>query len=157
MTPTGNEAWYDKLAIEEVTVRYSDAVTRSDWDAFEATWMPDAVWEESPPMSERVVGARAIREYVADMLDKSDFLVQTTHGTVVNLEGDDRASTTTTIHTIAKVGETSFVNFGIYYGDLVKSDGIWRFSRRRLQSVYSDYSPLNGPVSITRAGLKAML
>lgn len=89
MTPTGNEAWYDKLAIEEVTVRYSDAVTRSDWDAFEATWMPDAVWEESPPMSERVVGARAIREYVADMLDKSDFLVQTTHGTVVNLEGDD--------------------------------------------------------------------
>ena len=157
MTTTGNDAWHDKLAIEEVTVRYSDAVTRSDWDAFEATWMPDAVWEESPPVSLRVVGARAIRDRVAAMIDTADFLVQTTHGTVVNLEADDRASSTTTIHAIGRVGETSFVNFGIYYGDLVKSDGIWRFSRRRLQSVYSDYSPLNGPVSITRAELQATL
>ena len=157
MTPAGNDEWFDQLAINDVTVRYSDAVTRGDWDAFEATWTADAVWEESPPVSERIVGARAIREHVAAMIDKADFLLQTTHGTVVNLEAPDRASTTTTIHAIAKVGEISFVNFGIYYGNLVKADGIWRFAWRRLQSVYSDYSPLEGPVSISRAGLTALL
>ena len=149
--------WFEKLAIEDVTVRYSDAVNRSDWDAFEATWMPDAIWEESPPLNERIVGARAIREHVSAILDEAEFIVQTTHGTVVTFLSDEQASSTTTIHAIAKVGQTSFVNFGIYYGDLVKSDGVWRFAHRRLQSVYSDHSPLTGPVSITRAELNALL
>jgi hypothetical protein len=153
MTRNDADAWLDKLAIEDVTVRYSDAVTRGDWDAFEATWMPDAVWEESPPVSERIVGARAIREHVAALIDKADFMVQTTHGTVVDFEADDRAVTSTTIHAIARVRDVSFVNFGIYYGNLVKVDGMWRFSRRRLQSVYSDYTSLGGTVSITRAQL----
>ena len=100
MTPAGTDEWFDQLAINDVTVRYSDAVTRGDWDAFEATWTSDAIWEESPPVSEKIVGARAIREHVAAMIDKADFLLQTTHGTVVNFEAPDRASTTTTIHAI---------------------------------------------------------
>jgi ketosteroid isomerase-like protein len=95
MTTRRDEAWFDRLAIEDVTVRYSDAVNRGDWDAFEATWMPDAVWEESHPVSTHIVGARAIREHVAALIDKADFMMQVTHGTVVDFVAEDHASTTT--------------------------------------------------------------
>jgi hypothetical protein len=155
MTPADDERWFDQLAINDVTVRYSDAVTRSDWDAFEATWMPDAVWEENADST--IVGARAIRDHVAATLDKCVFMIQTTHGTVVEFDGPDRASATTTIHALARIGDISIVNYGIYYSDLVKVDGVWRFARRSLQVVYSDTSPLDGMVGITRAELMAKL
>jgi hypothetical protein len=40
-------AWFDKLAIQEVIDGYCDALNRDDWDAYEALFTPDAVWEES--------------------------------------------------------------------------------------------------------------
>ena len=60
--PGDIDTWIDKLAINELVAQYSDAVTRGDWDAFEAVWAPDGVWQETPPIETEVVGARAIRE-----------------------------------------------------------------------------------------------
>jgi hypothetical protein len=152
--PEAVRSWLDKLAIQEVIVRYSDAATRGDWDAFAALWVDDAVWEVGPPVDTQVVGVAAIVETVVASVDAEDFLVQMTHGSVVTLRGDGRASATTTIHALARrTGEHQIVNLGVYYDDLVRVDGGWKFTKRMLQPVYSDTSPLPGTAPITRADL----
>ena len=152
--PSEITAWIDKLAIQELIYRYSDAASRGDWDSFATLWTPDALWEVAPPVDSRVVGAPAIVETVIKNLTGEDFLLQMTHGAVITLQGDDRASSTTTIHAIARrQGAHDVTNFGIYYDDLVKVSGAWKFSRRRLVPVYSDSSALPGDNPISRHDL----
>jgi len=153
--PEDIAARLDKLAIQEVIVRYSDAASRGAWDVFETLWTHDAVWEVAPPVGTTVVGARAITEATSETIDQEDFLIQVTHGSVVTLHGGGLASATTTIHALARrEGHHSFMNFGIYYDELAKTDGEWRFTRRRLQPVYVESGPLPGEVVISRADLR---
>ena len=154
MAGTGDtEAWIDKLAITELAYRYADAVTRGDWDAFEAVWAPDGVWEEAPPVEVHVEGARAIREHVAPSLDRADFYVQMIHGVVVTLHGDGRASARTHLQGMAKAGQHTFVNYGIYYDELVKSEAGWQYTFRRLEHLYVESEPLVGHLPISRADI----
>ena len=146
--------WLDKSAVQELVTRVTDAVTRGDWDLYESFWMDDAIWEESPPLETRVQGAQMIRKTVAAKLDAVDFFVQTAHGTVATLIDADHASARSTIHALARVGEHSFMDFGIYFDDCVKTDGGWKFARRRLQTVYCETDPLPGIVAISRKELQ---
>jgi hypothetical protein len=43
--------------------------------------------------------------------------------------------------------------YGIYYDELAKVDGAWRFALRRLQPIFMDTGDLVGPAPISRAGL----
>jgi len=149
-------AWVDQLEICELAVRFSDAVTRGDWDQFEAVFTPDAVWEESEPFAATLVGARGIRESVAASMAGVDLYVQMPHHTVVTRLERDRASATTTIEGISGVDELLVVNFGVYYDELVRTDAGWRFRYRWLQNVYVETGTLAGRVGISRADLVAI-
>jgi hypothetical protein len=141
--------WTDRLAISDLVLRFSDAVTRGDAEAVEAMWVDDGVWEESAPVELRIAGARAIRDHVASTLTV-DLFVQMVHGAVVTLHGDGRASSRTTLQSFARVADVSFRNLGIYYDELVKVGGRWLFARRRLQNVYVESEPLTGDVVTPR-------
>jgi hypothetical protein len=146
--------WMDKLAIQELAIRTCDAVTRGDWDAFEAVWAPDGVWEESPPMENRTIGGRQIREQVASAMSGVEFFSQMCHGvTFAELTGNT-ARTRTAIHGVCRAQGVSFVTIGIYYEELVKTDGAWRYKFRRLENIYTDFSPLGGQVNIPRSELR---
>lgn len=149
-------AWVDELAIRELAVRFSDAVTRGDWDQFEALFAPDAVWEESAPFAGKLVGARTIRETVAASLEAVDLYVQLPHGTVITRLGEERATATTTIEGVSGIDGQCYVNYGIYYDELVRSDAGWRFQHRWLQNVYAEPGSLSGHVGIARADLAAL-
>lgn len=149
------QTWIDTSAIQHAIVRYSDAATRGAWDDFEALWMPDAVWEVAPPVGTKVVGAAAIRATCEETMGQQEFLLQMTHGSAVRLFGDGTASATTTIHALARrPGHHHFMNFAVYYDDLVKHEGAWRFQRRLLQPIYVESEPLSGQVAISRAELR---
>jgi hypothetical protein len=152
--PSDVADWIDKLAIQELIYRYSDAATRGDWEVFAQLWTPDAVWEVAPPVDSRTVGAEDIVRQVQRNLEGEDFLVQMTHGAVITLHGDGTASSTTTIHAIARqTGAHDVTNYGIYYDELAQVDGTWKFARRRLVPVYSDPSPHPGEAPISRDDL----
>jgi imidazolonepropionase-like amidohydrolase len=143
--------WIDKLAIGEVIARYSNASTRGAWDEFESLWAVDGVWEVAPPVGTKVVGARAIREAASANVDSADFLFQMTHDTVINLSGRERASATTIIHVFTRrEGHHNVMNLAVFYDDLIKEDGAWKFSRRVLQPIYMDTSDLAGKVIVPR-------
>lgn len=150
--PDGPAEWADRLAIQDLVLRHSDAVTRGDWSAFEAMWVTDGIWRESAPIDLEIVGVDAIRAHVAS-LDDVDLFVQMVLGTVVTFEGPRRASARSTLHSLARVGEVSFKNYGIYYDDLVKVDGRWRFARRRLENIYVETEPLTGQVTTARTDI----
>jgi hypothetical protein len=150
-------AWIDKLEIREVISSYTSAATRGDWDALEATFVPDARWELGAPLDVEIVGARAIRDQLVEQVDHQDFFLQMTHDTVVTLTGDDRASAVTTIHALARLeGQVQVTSYGIYYDDLVKVDSGWRFARRRLQPIFMNTGELPGPAPVSRAALAAV-
>lgn len=148
----GSAEWMARLAVADLVVRFSDAVTRGDLTTVEALWVPDGVWEESAPVDIRIVGAQAIRAHVASM-DAVDFFVQMTHGAVVTLHGEDRATSRTTLQSFARVPGASFTNLGIYYDELALVEGQWKFARRRLQNIYVETEPLKGVVTTARADI----
>jgi hypothetical protein len=155
--PSTLAAWIDKLAIQELILAYSDAATRGDWATFATLFAADAVWEVGAPVNSRVDGAAAIVDVASRNVDGEDFLVQMPHGSLVRLVDDDHATATTMIHALARrTGAHSVTNYGVYYDDLVRIGGEWRFARRLLQPFYAETEPLPGTVPLARDQIKRL-
>ena len=154
--------WLDRLAIQDVIARYSDAVTRADWDQGEAVFTPDAVWESNLGM--RFESRAALMETLRQT-STYDLLIQTPHSSVITFAGTDRAKATTTIHELVRgVGsmdtefgesgtEANIDQFGVYYDDLARIDGEWKFSRRVFVSFYVQAGSVTGDVFTARSAL----
>ena len=95
----------------------------------------------------RSVGAEEIRRVSAAAVDQLELFIQVGHGSVVTLHGGDRASARTPFNALTRSKNgLHYMHYGIYYDDLVKVSGTWKFEARRLQPVYFDTSPLPGTV-----------
>jgi hypothetical protein len=157
-------AWMDRLAIQDLIFRYSEAVTRADWDQCLGVFAPDAVWE-SPGMGMRFDTPAAFIGLLTQTSSTSELLIQTAHGPVINLIGSDRAESTTTVHEMTRgvvVGETSYgeegshINFeqyGIYFDDIARIDGEWRFTHRVFVPLYVSSGSVTGDVLTQRTAL----
>jgi hypothetical protein len=155
--------WIERLAIADLIYRYSDSVTRADWDQTESVFAPDAIWE-SPALGMRFDGARTFREYLADTTG-FDLLIQTAHPPVIRLLGPGQAQTTTTVHELVRgqhlagttLGEAGTPadaeQYGIYYDDVAKLDGEWKFTHRLFVPIYVRPDAVTGQVLTPRFAL----
>jgi ketosteroid isomerase-like protein len=144
----------DVVAIQQLVLLHCDTVSRGDWDLFERLYADDAVWEESAPLEGRAVGAREIRERSQAMDATVELFLQTASGTVVAFRDEDHAAARTPIRGFAVVGGRSFENHGIYYDEVVRSAGAWRFQRRFLQNLYVVQSEFDGSIAIDRSAIR---
>jgi hypothetical protein len=140
----------DKMAIQDLAVRYCDATTRGDWDAFASLWMPDGVWAESAPFSGGFSGIAEIRNRSKALLDGQDVFIQICHGVVVDEISGNHARAHATVQGIARGLHGSCINYVIFKDRLVKSDGIWRYASRDLHNIYYDDTALTGKRVLTR-------
>ena len=148
----GREA--DRLAIQDVVRRYSDAATRNDWDAFEALFAPGAVLSLGPPVNMRFEGPEQIRAEMSRMVDGKEVFVQFSFGTIVDFDGDDRAHGRTTIQEVTRgEGLDGLTAAGIYFDEFTCAGGSWRFAERRLTMLYMDFSPLLAQATASRRHL----
>jgi hypothetical protein len=156
-----DQQWIDKLAIQELIYRHSDAITRGDLSALEPLYAPDAIWEHS--LIGRFEPARAFFDFFAEGMATIDFLVQTAHNPVVTLVDDKTAHATTTVFeanhgtmAVAADGygdqgaEVNVVQWGVYHDDFSKSTGQWLFTRRRMVMSYVEQGALRGDVLAPR-------
>jgi hypothetical protein len=154
----------DRLAIQDLINRYSDAVTRADWDQHVAVFVRDAVLEVGSPFDFKAEGAEDIRRQTSEGSARLDCLIQTVHSSVISLTGADHASATSTIHemglAVAPVqgaGEeeetVNFDHYGVYYDEIVRIDGEWKFARRYCQPIYVAFDTLTGQGFAPRASL----
>jgi hypothetical protein len=134
--------WLDRLAIQDLIFRYSDAVTRGDYEQMATVFASDAVWE-SPVLGMHFDTAAAFIEMQIQGSGALEVLIQTPHSPVIELEGDGRARVTTTIHerirgtaadTPSALGdagaELNVDQYGIYYDAVAELDGTWKFTHR---------------------------
>ena len=155
--------WLDRLAIQDLIYRYSDAVTRADWRQCEAVFVADAVWE-APLLGMRYESRDA---FLATLRATTTFdvLIQTPHSPVITLTGADRAQATTTIHEVnrgvtqteselGQVGaELNVDTYGIYYDDVARIDGEWKFTHRLFVPFYLSSGAVTGDLLTPRSGL----
>jgi hypothetical protein len=154
--------WIDRLAIADLIYRYSDGVTRGDWDQVEAVFAPDAIWE-SPVLGMRYESARSFREFMESTT--FELLIQTPHAPVIRLLGPHQAQTTTTIHELGRgvqpfdnaFGEAgtplNFEQYGVYHDDLAELDGRWRFTHRLFAPLHFRADCVTGEVPTARSTL----
>jgi hypothetical protein len=156
--------WLDRLAIQDLIYRYSDALTRAEWAQCEALYVPDAIWEQ------RAYGihfdsAAAFLEMLKGT-STSEVLIQTPHAPVINLIAPDRAQATTTIHELIRGispidsadgqtgDEVNFEAYGVYYDDIARIDGEWKFTHRRHVPIYVATGAITGEVVTPRSDLR---
>ena len=156
--------WIDKCAIQELIYRYTDSVNRADWDETIKLYAHDAVWE-SPALEMHFDSAEAFVENLR-ATTSSELLVQTASSPVISLRGEDRAQATTTIHEFVR-GSTStdsalgpkgsainFEDYGIYYDEIARLDGDWKFTHRVFVPTYIAQGCVTGDVPTLRQNLR---
>jgi ketosteroid isomerase-like protein len=134
----------DRFAIRELIEAYSDALNLRDFTALAKLFMADAVWQVDAPFNLRFEGAEIARN-IAGMVANFPFLMQMTHGIVVEIMGD-RAKARSTVHEVGQAadGASGLDSVGIYYDELVRTPDGWRFAARRFHGLYLNAAPLNG-------------
>jgi hypothetical protein len=146
------DEWMDKLAIQERIHRYSDAANRASWDELEDCYAPGSHWECLAPNELRYEEPAGIREGVMSFIAAADNFIQTVHNTVIDLQGDRRASARSTLQEIVRSdGKFDVLIWGMSYDELVKGDDdVWRFASRQFRGVYLDLSTMGGSATMTR-------
>ncbi|WP_426570988.1 nuclear transport factor 2 family protein [Aquihabitans sp. McL0605] len=132
----------DHVAVTRLQQAYADGVTRRDWPAVAALFLPDAVVTldlvTRPPMEH--VGPEALTSFVAAAIERFDFFEFVILNAHIELwPGDDRSAATARVfmcelrHDPAE-GERSEA-FGLYRDTYRKVDGTWRIAARRYRSM----------------------
>jgi SnoaL-like domain len=155
--------WRDRLEIQDLIYRYSDAVTRADWQQCEAVFTPDAIWE-SPTLGLRCENRASFMEMLR-ATSSYDLLIQTPHSSVITLTGTHHAHATTTIHEFIRGtvvadnkldetgAESNFEQYGIYFDDITRVDGSWKFTHRHFVSIYVGSGCVTGDLVTQRSAL----
>jgi hypothetical protein len=148
---------FDRQAIQDLIHRYSNSVTRGDYEQIASVFAPDAVWED-PGSNVRCESAREFIDYLIAGSATLDLLIQTPHSPVVELLGGGHAKATTTIHEIVRGvgsastslsevgGEINVDRYGIYYDEVAKFGGEWRFTHRTFTPFFTTTGMVVGDV-----------
>ena len=157
-------AWLDRQAIQELIHRYSDSVTRGDYEHTAEVFAPDAVWEEVGGV--RFDTSREFIDYLVEGSASAELLIQTPHSPVIDFQGSGRATATTTIHEIGRgvaggrssLGEAgteiNVDRYGVYHDDLAKFGQEWKFTQRIFVPFFTSINGVVGEVTGTRPLLR---
>jgi hypothetical protein len=157
-------AWLDRQAIQDLIHRYSDSVTRGDYQHTAELFASDAVWEEVGGV--RFDTAREFIDYLVEGSASAELLIQTPHSPVVEFVGVGSAEATTTIHEIVRgvaggrsaLGdagvEVNVDRYGIYHDELAKFGREWKFTHRIFVPFFTSTTGVVGDVSDTRPLLR---
>ena len=152
-------SWIDRQQIEALIYRYSDAVTRGDWDQLEAVFASNATVVVADPFGFRAEGAQEIRRVMSEGSSRLDFLIHQVASIVINLQSADTAQATSSAHEMVRgmsprmTGNDSDIllnveQYGVYYDDIVRTEGEWKFAYRFCQPLYFVGENANNGVTV---------
>ncbi|MFO1466068.1 MAG: nuclear transport factor 2 family protein [Steroidobacteraceae bacterium] len=136
----------DRFAIRELVERWSDGTNNHDWEALEALFSEDAVWDVGEPLNFRIQGRREIVAGLREKMRPSQYVVQMPHAIIVTVRGDT-ASARSTIHEVCRFADgTGLEMMGTYFDELVREPRGWRFRRRNYRCTILNPQPPAGQV-----------
>lgn len=121
----------DCFAVQQLAVAYADRVSRGDVAGAVQVYAPDGRLET--PTTEPAIGRAAIEATISSTVATLEFVFQTVHLGLVQVDGD-RAQARTPITEWARRSRDGqpFLFLGWYEDEAVRLDEGWRFARRRL-------------------------
>jgi ketosteroid isomerase-like protein len=121
----------DVIAIQQLAVRYADAVNRRDVRAALDTFAPDARLER--PSGSPAIGRDAIEIAISEKVGTLDLIFQTVHLGLITVDADQaQARFPITEWSRRSDDSQSFLMLGWYEDDLARVGEGWRFTRRLL-------------------------
>jgi ketosteroid isomerase-like protein len=128
----------DRLAVQDLINRYSDAVSRGDFDFVATLFTDNAVWKCGPPFNLHFEG-EAIASSLMAAVAAFDMLVQTSAGSVIDLDGD-RAKARTMLFEMGRASADGpgFIQYGIYDDVIERAGDRWQFVSRYFHCYYRD-------------------
>ena len=134
----------DRLEIQVLAARFSDAVNQRDVTAFAQLWASDhPIWEIGPPLPSRAEGKDAIIAMLKDLFQIERYFMQLTHSGVITIDGD-RATARFVVRERGKGDGTYYDNLAVYNDVLVREPAGWRFLERHYQYRFLDQTPFAG-------------
>ena len=134
----------DRIEIQDLLSRYTDAIDRRDWDALDGVFTPDAFIDYTS-----VGGASGNLPEIKKFLDESfKFFESTQHligSSVVDINGDEATSRTICHNPMVFKGgkDPRLLVCGIWYRDrLVRTPEGWRIAERVEESSYIKEIPV---------------
>lgn len=145
MTDLHHDPIADELALRDLVSRFADAVTRRDGDSLAALFAVDGEWAVTGYGSPR--GPEEIGRFIEGLLETWTVLVQGLLSGRIHLDpaDHDRAAGRWYITEFGQRADGLDVVFaGVYHDTYVRVGGLWRFARRRYDSLYRN---LDGAVT----------
>src|SRR6516165_6830758 len=126
-----DQAWIEKLAIQELCARYCHTIDNQDSAGWADCFTNDGVFEFD---GWAIQGRVALAEY-AEVHARVMRCRHLTLNCLYDVCGDRATGRATTVVTLATAGGYKILGQGAYDDQLVKEDGHWRIAHRR---VYTD-------------------
>ena len=134
----------DRLEIQGLAARFSDAVNERDLTAFAQLWASDRpIWEIGPPLPSRAEGKDAIVAMLKGLYQIERYFMQMTHSGVITIDGD-KATARFVERERGKGDGTFYDNLAVYDDVLVREPGGWRFLERHYSYRFLDQTPFEG-------------
>ena len=130
--PTTTEA-ADIVAISRLAVCYSEAICRGQIDEAVGVYAPDGV--RASATTEDAGGHEAIAAVIRHATKDFEFVFQTTHGGLVDVDGDRAWARFPTTEWAKRSDGTALQFLGVYEDELARGPGGWRFTRRFLDGL----------------------
>jgi hypothetical protein len=138
----------DQTAVKELIARYSDAITRRDFDFVSTLFTANAVWRAEAPFEMQLEGP-AIAQVLSQALAPFEMVMQSPLSSVIEINGD-RAQARTIIYEMGALAPGAdsafgpFKQYGLYEDAMQRSGGRWQFVSRRFHTLYREDAPHAG-------------
>ena len=137
------QALADRVEIEALRGEYTDAVMMRDYDRVASLFTPEGALR-MPNVPAELVGREEIRAFGERVPDLVDYLVQTTHPGIIQLDGDT-ASGRAYLQELGRLRDgRSELNYAIYHDRYQRTADGWKFTERVYEVRYHDTTPLTG-------------
>jgi len=137
------QAIADRVEIEALRGEFTDAVMMRDYDRAASLFTPDGALR-MPNVPAELVGREEIRAWGARVPTFVDYLVQTTHAGLIELDGDTASGRAYLSELIHLRDGRSELNYAIYHDRYLRTPDGWKFTERVYETRYVDSTPLAG-------------
>lgn len=133
-----------RLAIQELTSQYTDAILRVDVDAYAACWTDSASWHI---MGQHLEGRAQIVDFYKALTGAALHVRHVVHSPILRIDGNTAKGRWQVTETVCLNDGTGSVIMGVYddsYAKEGRDDPVWRFTERKLDIIYQ------GPVAFEK-------
>jgi ketosteroid isomerase-like protein len=137
------QAIADRVEIEALRGEFSDGAMMRDYERVASLFTPDGALR-MPNIPAELIGRDAIRGWGTRVPEIVEFMIQTTHVGVIELDGDTASGRAYMQELIRTRDGRSELNFAIYHDRYQRTGDGWKFAERVYEVRYEDSTPLAG-------------